>query len=89
MESEYSFLCSQEPATGPYFEAVKYSSFLKYYFFKIHINIILRSELIYIYISIYIDRLCGLVVRVRFPALPDFVRSIWSGTGSTQPREYN
>jgi hypothetical protein len=25
---------------------------------------------------------------VRFPALPDFLRSSWSGTGSTQPREY-
>jgi hypothetical protein len=28
-------------------------------------------------------------VRVRFPALPDFMRSSGSGTGSTQPREYN
>jgi hypothetical protein len=47
---------------------------------------------------ITIDRLCGLVpsefratdpeVRVRFPALPDFLSSE-SGTGSTQPREYN
>jgi hypothetical protein len=36
-----------------------------------------------------IDRLCGLVVRVRFPALPDFLRSSGSGTGSTQPREDN
>jgi hypothetical protein len=38
------------------------------------------------------DRLCGLVVRVpgyRFPALPDFLRSSGSGTGSTQPREDN
>jgi hypothetical protein len=26
---------------------------------------------------------------VRFPALPDFLRSSGSGTGSTQPREYN
>jgi hypothetical protein len=41
------------------------------------------------------DRLCGLMVRVpgyrsrvRFPALPDFLSS-GSGTGSTQPREYN
>jgi len=25
--------------------------------------------------------------RVRFPALPDFLSSIGSGTGSTQPRE--
>jgi hypothetical protein len=28
-------------------------------------------------------------VRVRFPALPDFLRSGGSGTGSSQPREYN
>jgi hypothetical protein len=28
-------------------------------------------------------------VRVRFPGLPDFLRSSGSGTGSTQPREYN
>jgi hypothetical protein len=43
------------------------------------------------------DRFCGLVVsswlqiqrsRVPFPALPDFLSS-GSGTGSTQPREYN
>jgi hypothetical protein len=27
-------------------------------------------------------------VQVRFPALPDFVRSSGSGMGSTQPREY-
>jgi hypothetical protein len=27
--------------------------------------------------------------RVRFPALPDFLRSSESGTGSTQPREDN
>jgi hypothetical protein len=26
-------------------------------------------------------------VRVRFPALPDFLRSYGSGTRSTQPRE--
>jgi hypothetical protein len=44
------------------------------------------------------DRLCGLVVRVRatdpevrvrLPALPYFLRGSVSGTGSTQPREYN
>jgi hypothetical protein len=28
-------------------------------------------------------------VRVRLPALEDFLRSSGSGTGSTQPREYN
>jgi hypothetical protein len=28
-------------------------------------------------------------VRVRFPVLPDFLRKSGSGTGSTQPREYN
>jgi hypothetical protein len=27
--------------------------------------------------------------RVRFPALPDFLRNSGSGTGSTQPREDN
>jgi hypothetical protein len=27
--------------------------------------------------------------RARFPAQPDFLRSGGSGTGSTQPREYN
>jgi hypothetical protein len=27
--------------------------------------------------------------QVRFPALPDFLRSCGSGTGSSQPREYN
>jgi hypothetical protein len=28
-------------------------------------------------------------VRVRFPALPDFLRSSGSETGSTQPHEFN
>jgi hypothetical protein len=56
---------------------------------------------IYIYMYIYVmlkkdDRFCGLVVRVpghtsriRFPALPVFLSSSGSGTGSPQPREYN
>jgi hypothetical protein len=35
-----------------------------------------------------VTRLCGLVVRVRFPALPDSLRSSGSGTGSTQLRGY-
>jgi hypothetical protein len=30
-----------------------------------------------------------LEVRGRFPALPDFLRSSGSGTGSSQPHEYN
>jgi hypothetical protein len=45
----------------------------------------------------YYDRLCGLVVRVLGyrsggpGSIPDTTRkkSSWSGTGSTQPREYN
>jgi hypothetical protein len=89
--------------------------------------------MLYKYINLLSDRLCGLVVRVpgyttemycascevrteficyvkesrppvwssgqsswlqiqrsgRFSALPDFLRSSGSGTGSTQPREYN
>jgi hypothetical protein len=28
-------------------------------------------------------------VPVRFPALPDFLRSSGSGTGSSQPRDFN
>jgi hypothetical protein len=28
-------------------------------------------------------------VRVRFPVLPNFLRSIGFGTGPTQPRKYN
>jgi hypothetical protein len=28
-------------------------------------------------------------LRVQFPALSDFLRSSGSGTGSTQPSEYN
>jgi hypothetical protein len=44
------------------------------------------------------DRLCGQwseflaidpEVRVRFPSLPDFLRSSGSGTEYIQPREYN
>ena len=55
--------------------------------------------IIIIIITLHYDRLCGLVVksfwlqiqrsRVRFPALPDFLSSSGSGTGSTQPREVN
>jgi hypothetical protein len=41
---------------------------------------------------IVLDRLCGLMAtdpEVRFPALPDFLRSSGSGAGCTQPREDN
>jgi hypothetical protein len=50
------------------------------------------------HISNWTDHLCGLVVRVpatdpevrvRFRALPDFLRSSGSGMGPTQPRENN
>jgi hypothetical protein len=47
----------------------------------------------------FLDRLCGLVVRVPFyrfrgpgfdsSSLPDFLRSSESGMGSTQPHQYN
>jgi hypothetical protein len=57
-------------------------------------NLILRQD-----INVKLaNRLCGLVVRVpgyrsevrvRFPALPDFLKSSGSGTGSTQPRDDN
>jgi hypothetical protein len=45
-----------------------------------------------------VDHLCVLVARVpgyrsrgpsSIPGVPDILRSSWSGTGSTQPREYN
>jgi hypothetical protein len=55
--------------------------------------------MLFSYLYRFGDRLYGLVVRVswlqiqrsrvRFPALPDVLRSRWSGTGSTQPREDN
>jgi hypothetical protein len=56
----------------------------------------IANTCIIIIIVVIIDRLCGLVVRVlgypearvRFPALPE-KKSSGSGTGSTQPREYN
>jgi hypothetical protein len=40
-------------------------------------------------VSLWERTLCGLVVRVRFLAVPDFLRSSRSGKGSTQPRQYN
>jgi hypothetical protein len=48
----------------------------------------------FVSVSRRMDRLCGLVVkdpevRVGLLALPNFLRSSESGTGSTQPREYN
>jgi hypothetical protein len=60
-----------------------------------------RTEFIYIYIS-YVEASrpplwssgqssCLQIQRswVRFPTLPDFLRSSGSGKGSTQPHEYN
>jgi hypothetical protein len=35
------------------------------------------------------ERIASERSRVLFPALPDFLRSSASATGSTQPREYN
>jgi hypothetical protein len=56
----------------------------------------LRKEVVLFEIVALADRLCGLLdlatdpeVRVRFPALPAFLRSSGSGAGSTQPRDYN
>ena len=39
----------------------------------------------------YINHMDRVIQRsqVRFPALPDFLSSSGSGTGSTQPREVN
>jgi hypothetical protein len=64
--------------------------FCKYIYMFIYIDrmdtIIEIPPHIYAYLW---DSLCGLVVRVPgYPALPDFLSS-GSGTGSTQPREYN
>jgi hypothetical protein len=49
-----------------------------------------RTQFIYVMYK-KVDRLWLQIqsFRVRFPALPDFLCSRRSGTGSTQPREYN
>jgi hypothetical protein len=44
---------------------------------------------ILVYWSQFLATDSDLEVLVRFPALPDFLRSSGSGTGSTQLREYN
>jgi hypothetical protein len=62
----------------------------------------ISSEATFTLPSVPMDRLCDLVVRVpgyrsiqiqrsrvRFPALPDFLRSSGSGTEPTQLREDN
>ena len=60
---------------------------------------VVHIEGLYLFV-VFCDRLCGLSSgqsfwlqiqrsRVRFPALPDFLNSGGSGTGSTQPREVN
>jgi hypothetical protein len=44
----------------------------------------------YFPLKLKVNRFCGLVVRVRFPALPDFfLRSSGSETVTTQPRDDN
>jgi hypothetical protein len=42
-----------------------------------------------LFTSMYPMRTASMVSMVRFPALPDFLRSSGSGTGSTQPCQYN
>jgi hypothetical protein len=55
-------------------------------------NVVLNISHVYQYL---IDLLCGRVPGyrsrgpVRFPSLPDFLRTSGSGTGSAQPYEYN
>jgi hypothetical protein len=57
-----------------------------------------KTFIIYFCITRRSDRLCGLVVRIpgnrtggpdSIPGASRFLRSSGSGTGSTQPREYN
>jgi hypothetical protein len=76
---------------------------LKHFFFcviktrLVNLDFKIQTDIsIYIYIYIYREReresivfLSVASVQVRFLALPDFLRSSGSGTGSTQPREYN
>jgi hypothetical protein len=59
-----------------------------------HIRISADRLLKFYYLSVYEDRLCGLVVRdpeawVRFPALPHFPSSSGTGTWSKRLRSIN
>jgi hypothetical protein len=40
-------------------------------------------------LNIMVHKVTDPEVLVRFPVLPDFLRSSESGTGSAQPREYS
>jgi hypothetical protein len=56
-------------------------------FFHSHSREDLKSDVYFVALVICIKY--NIIYMVRFPALPDFLRISGSGTGSTQPREYN
>jgi hypothetical protein len=72
-------------------EMVSLHCFKSYSYYKQMCIIIilfwLALHALYKYYSPYVTT--GGEFRVRVPGLPDFLRSSRSGTGSTQPRQYN